>query len=113
MKRKQEKLLRRKNRVLKTIKAHTTRPILYVKRSLKHIYAQIVDRNWKVIAAASDLKIEDKKTKTERAQIVWEQIAEKAKKAGVEKIAFARCGYKYHGRVKALAEAARKGWLVF
>lgn len=111
---KQWRLFRRKNRISKILKNHTDRPVLYVNRSLKFIYAQIVDTTTgKTLASASDMKVTEKMTKTERASIVGKEIAEKAKEAGVEKVAFHRGGYKYHGRVKALAEAARENGLVF
>ena len=85
---------------------------LCVYRSPKHIYAQIISPENKVLATASSLG--DKKTgNIESAANIGKEIAEKAKKAGVSKVAFDKSGYMYHGRVKALAEAAREGGLEF
>lgn len=92
----------------------TMRPQLYVFRSNKEIYAQILDRkSGKILASASSLKIKDKKNKTEVAKIVGQKLAEKAKEANISQIVFIRRGYKYHGRVAALAEAARESGLRF
>jgi large subunit ribosomal protein L18 len=78
-----------------------------------NIYAQLIDdAAGKTLASANDLKIK-KGTKTERAAEVGKLVAEAAKKAKVETCVFDRNGYKYHGRVKALAEAAREGGLKF
>ena len=93
----------------------TTR--LCVHRTTRHIYAQLIaaagDR---VLVSASTLDAAFKGGKTgnvDAAQKVGQLIAERAKSAGVEKVAFDRSGFKYHGRVKALAEAAREGGLEF
>jgi len=95
------------------------RPRLCVYRSLDHIYAQVIDdRAGKTIASASS---NDGKTKgsvngggnVSAAKVVGKAIAERAKAAGVEKVVFDRGGYKYHGRVKALADAAREAGLKF
>ncbi len=93
-------------------------PRLCVYRSPRHIYAQIISANGDAIqASASTL---DKSLRTggatgnlEGAAKVGQMIAERAKAAGFEKVAFDRSGYKYHGRVKALADAAREGGLQF
>jgi len=107
---KQEK---RSNRVRAKLVATTSRPRLAVYRSNTYIYAQIIDdTKGHTLVAASDLKIKEG-TKTERAAKVWAMIAEAAKKAGIEEIAFDRNGYKYTGRVQALADAAREGGLKF
>ena len=96
-----------------------TRPRLSVHRSGKQIYAQIIcDLHGKTLAAASSLEPEMKeKLKTganvEAAAEVGKLVAERAKKAGVEKIVFDRGRFLYHGRVKALAEGAREGGLNF
>lgn len=88
-------------------------PRLVVFRSLKNIYAQLVDdENGKVITAASDMK-DEKGTKTERAKKVGTEIAKIAKEKKINSVTFDRGGYKYHGRVKALAEGAREGGLKF
>lgn len=92
---------------------------LSVHRTNSHIYAQIIDETGgKVVASASTLEAEVRGqikngSNVEAAVVVGKRIAEKAKAAGVESVAFDRSGFKYHGRVKALAEAAREGGLVF
>lgn len=90
---------------------------LCVFRTPKHIYAQIIGGDsGKVLAAASTLDKalrDDKSGNIEAAQTVGKLIAERAKAAGVEQVAFDRSGYKYHGRVKALADAARESGLQF
>lgn len=103
-----------KARVRGRIYGTTERPRLTVFRSNKQIYAQIIDDVKGVtLASASSLKIEDKLPKKEVAAKVGELIAISAKEAGVELVSFDRNGYLYHGRVKELAEAARKGGLKF
>lgn len=95
------------------------RPRLSVYRSAGHIYAQVIDdRTGKTIASASSI---DKETRKElkgggnvaAAKIVGRKVAERAKAAGVELVVFDRGGYKYHGRVEALAQAAREAGLKF
>ncbi len=92
---------------------------LSVHRTPRHIYAQVIDPSGeKVVAAAStlqsDIKASVKSTgNIEAASAVGRAIAEKSKAAGVTKVAFDRSGFRYHGRVKALAEAAREGGLEF
>ncbi len=93
-------------------------PRLGVFRSLKHTYAHLVnDQDGRVLAAASTLNVDGKKLKNgsnvAAAKVVGKQIAELAKKNGVEKVVFDRSGYIYHGRVKALADAAREAGLKF
>ncbi len=89
------------------------RPRLSVFRSNKRIYAQIIDDSeGKTVVSASSHKVKAKK-KAEAAEKVGELIAKEAKKAGIEKVIFDKGPYNYHGRVKALAEAARKGGLKF
>jgi large subunit ribosomal protein L18 len=92
---------------------------LTVHRSNSHIYAQVIDADGaKVLAAASTLE-PDVRTQQPKsgsvgaATAVGKRIAEKAKQLGIESVAFDRAGYKYHGRVKALAEAARENGLKF
>lgn len=88
-------------------------PRLIVFRSLKYIYAQLIDdAEGKTLASAHDIKAK-KGTKVERAMEVGKELAEKAKKAGIEACVFDRNGYKYHGRVKALADGAREAGLKF
>ena len=111
--------IRRHIRVRKKIEGTPERPRLAVFRSLSHIYAQVIDdRAQRTLVAASDLEPAvraqlDGKKKTERAEIVGAVLAERAKEKGITRVVFDRGGFKYHGRVKALAEAARKGGLEF
>ncbi len=92
---------------------------LSVHRTNSHIYAQVIDETGgKVLASASTLESEVRSqvkngASVEAATLIGKRIAEKAKAAGVEAVAFDRSGFKYHGRVKALADAAREGGLVF
>ena len=92
---------------------------LTVHRSNCHLYAQIIaDDGHKVLASASTLEAEVKKSlpnggNVKAAQVVGKRIAEKAKGLGISEVAFDRSGYRYHGRVKALAEAAREAGLKF
>ena len=85
---------------------------LTVYRSPRHIYAQIISPENKVLAAASSLG-SDKTGNVSSAAEIGKLIAERAKSAGVTKVAFDRSGYVYHGRIKALADAAREGGLEF
>ena len=93
------------------------RPRLAVFRSLNHIYAQVIDdRSGTTVAAASSLESGlrgSTGTKTDNAKRVGQLVAERAKAAGVEKVVFDRAGFKYHGRVRSLAEAAREAGLDF
>lgn len=92
---------------------------LTIHRTNQHIYAQVIDATGGcILASASTLEVEvrnDVKNggNTAAAALVGKRIAEKAKAAGVEQVAFDRAGFKYHGRVKALADAARENGLVF
>jgi len=100
-------------RVRNKVTGTPERPRLVVFRSLKHIYAQIVDdTQMRTMMTVSDLNIEKGK-KAERAAEVGKLIAEKAKAAGVTRVVFDRAGYRYHGRIKAVADGARKGGLEF
>lgn len=85
---------------------------MIVNRSNRFCYAQIIDRDGKVLVVAHDLKVA-KGTKSERAFAVGEEIAKKALKNKVTEVVFDRNGFLFHGRVKQLAEGARKGWLMF
>ncbi|HET8568780.1 MAG TPA: 50S ribosomal protein L18 [Candidatus Limnocylindria bacterium] len=99
-------------RVRKKIRGTGERPRLVVFRSLTHIYAQLIDdTTGKTLAAASDTGASGKKS--ERATNAGKALAERAKAAGIGAAVFDRGGYRYHGRVKALAEAAREGGLKF
>jgi large subunit ribosomal protein L18 len=89
-------------------------PRLYVFRSNKHIYAQLIDDGkGKTLISAKDTDIKKKIKKTELATEVGKLIAKKALENKIEKIVFDRAGYKYHGRVKSLADGARQGGLKF
>ena len=111
---KTEKRLKIKTRVRGKISGTQERPRLSVFRSNKQIYAQVIDDiSGKTLASASSLKIEEKLPKKEIAAKVGEMIAKNAKEAGIEKVAFDRNGYLYHGRIKNLADAARKAGLKF
>ncbi|MBE9513023.1 MAG: 50S ribosomal protein L18 [Chloroflexi bacterium] len=111
---------RRHVRVRAKVKGTTDRPRLCVFRSLNHIYAQVIDdsRGY-TLACASTLDGEmnsgagDKITKIGKAELVGSLLARCALEKGVTQVVFDRGGYKYHGRVKALAEAARQGGLKF
>ncbi|OGZ26670.1 MAG: 50S ribosomal protein L18 [Candidatus Nealsonbacteria bacterium RIFOXYB1_FULL_40_15] len=114
MLKKQEKRIRRHRKIRSRISGTKKIPRLCVFRSNSHIYAQIVDdESGKTLVSASDLKVKGKKNKTLVAQEVGKDIAKKALEAKFGKIVFDRGGYKYHGRVKALAESARKEGLKF
>lgn len=103
-----------KLRVRGKIKGTTERPRLTVFRSNKQIYAQVIDDlTGKTLAAASSLKLDEKGPKKEIAAKVGELVAKAAQEAGVTSVVFDRNGYLYHGRVKELADAARKGGLKF
>lgn len=94
--------------------ASSNLPKLSVFRSSKHIYASLVEaQTGKTLFSVSDKNVGGKVTKTEKAKVVGKQFAEKALKNKVKKIVFDRAGYLYHGRVRALAEAAREGGLEF
>lgn len=113
---KSDRKLRIRRRIRKVSFGTESRPRLSIFRSNKEIYAQVIDDNaGKTLAAASsrDKGIDAKGTKTEIAIAVGKAIAEKAKSAGIETVAFDRGGNLYHGRVKALAEGAREGGLKF
>jgi len=90
------------------------RPRLTVFRSNKQIYVQIIDdKAGKTLASASSLKMEEKVNKKEQAAKVGEAIAKTALEAGITSVVFDRNGYLYHGRIKEVADAARKGGLKF
>lgn len=108
---------RRHLRVRQRVTGTAERPRLVVFRSLKHIYAQLVDDARGVallgVSDGSEGIAVEGKGKVARATAVGKLIAEKAKAAGVVRVVFDRAGYKYHGRVKAVAEGAREGGLEF
>ncbi len=111
--------IRRHQRVRKRISGTAARPRLAVFRSLSHIYVQVIDDvSRQTLAAASDVEpglqkqIAGKK-KTDVATLIGGVVAERAKEKGVDEVVFDRGGFPFHGRVKALAEAARSGGLKF
>ena len=107
---------KRHKRVRGKIAGTPERPRLNVFRSEKHIYAQIIDDTKGVtLCSASSLEksFKGSGSNKEGAQKVGKQVAERAKKSGIENVVFDRGGYIYHGRVKELAEAAREGGLKF
>lgn len=114
---KEERRLRIKRRIRKIISGTAERPRMSVFRSNAQISVQLIDdKAGKTLASVSSLckEIAEKKgTKTEQAALVGAAIAEKAKAAGIVAVVFDRNGYLYHGRVKALADAARNGGLNF
>ncbi|MBP1708293.1 MAG: ribosomal protein [Deltaproteobacteria bacterium] len=111
--------LRRKKRIRSRIQGTPERPRLNVFRSLKHIYAQaVVDTTGKTLVSASTLSPEIRGTlkyagNVEAAKKVGELIAKKCLEKGIPKVVFDRSGYLYHGRIKALADAARASGLIF
>jgi large subunit ribosomal protein L18 len=119
MAKKEDTRVRRKASIRKKVSGTTERPRLSVFRSSKHIYAQVIDDvTHNTIAAVSTL---DEKLvpelagskKSDRAKKVGAAIAERLKSKGIDKVVFDRNGYIYHGRVKALADAAREAGLKF
>ncbi len=111
--------VRRHERVRRKVRGTPERPRLCVFRSLSHIYAQIIDDTaGKTLVAAADVEreVKDKakgKDKSAAAGIVGEVMASRAKEKGLSRVVFDRGGYQFHGRVKALAEAARAAGLEF
>ena len=105
-----------KRRIRKKVSGTAQLPRLTVFRSNKQIYAQLIDdSNGVTLASASSYKYDAAHAgnKVEQAAVVGKLIAEKAIKAGIEKVVFDRNGYLYHGRVKSLADSAREGGLKF
>jgi len=110
----------RHKRVRRKITGTTDRPRMAVFRSLNHIYVQVIDDSrGHTVAAASSLeptvreKIDNGARKSDVSAVVGTLIAERATEQGVKDVVFDRGGFKYHGRTKALADAAREGGLVF
>jgi len=105
---------RRRIRIRAKVVGTTKRPRLVVFRSLSHHYAQLVDDSTgKTLASASDLKMKDGGKKSERAKKVGLELARIAKEKKIVTCTFDRNGYKYHGRIKAIADGAREGGLDF
>ncbi|MBC8389494.1 MAG: 50S ribosomal protein L18 [Actinobacteria bacterium] len=112
-----DKSFRRKSRVRYKIAMNRSLPVLCVYRSNRHIYGQIVDYNTgKTLMGISSKNADignNKKGKIDTSFKTGELLAKEAKKKNIDKVVFNRSSYKYHGRVKALAEGARKGGLKF
>ncbi len=105
---------RRHRRVRVRVEGSGQRPRLSVYRSLHHVYAQLIDdETGRTLAAASTLQLRSDRKDVEGAAAVGRAIAERAKAAGVTSAVFDRGGFLYHGRVKALADAAREAGLEF
>ncbi len=112
---------RRRRRVRKTVYGATERPRLSVFRSLKHTYAQVIDdEKGETLVSASTLSDDVQKelgngdhTKTDASKAVGKVLARMALEKGIKRVSFDRGGYLYHGRVQALADAAREGGLEF
>ena len=119
---KMKRRIQRKRRVRAKVIGTAARPRLSVFRSNVHIYAQLIDdENGKTLISFSDVKLKkepegperSRRTKTQIAGMVGEELAKKALAKKIKAVIFDRNGFAYHGRVRALAEAARKGGLVF
>lgn len=111
---------RRHLRVRAKVSGSAERPRLNVFRSSAHIYAQVIDdAEGHTLVAASSLdadvisRLTDGKTKSDKAKVVGLVIGERAKAAGIDSVVFDRGGFKYHGRVKAVADGARESGLTF
>ena len=109
--------LRRQVRVRKKVFGAPERPRLVVTRSARHVYAQVIDdTQGRTLASASTMEAPLRAAtgdKSDKAKQVGSLIAERAKAVGVESVVFGRAGYKYHGRIAALADGAREGGLGF
>ncbi|MBX4211299.1 MAG: 50S ribosomal protein L18 [Candidatus Yanofskybacteria bacterium] len=112
---KQLNRMRRHRRVRATISGTSDRPRVTVSRSNQHMYAQVIDdTTGKTVAGLSDIKLKEKGSKEMSAKVgtaymIGEQLANQMKAVGITKAVFDRGGFKYHGRVKAVAEGLRKG----
>lgn len=102
----------RKSRTRSRMLGTTERPRLSIFRSNKYVYAQLInDNDGKTMISASTRGLDTKGGKTGKAKILGQKLAESAKKAGIKSVIFDRGSYKYHGRVKAVAEGVREGGL--
>jgi large subunit ribosomal protein L18 len=102
----------RRARVRRKVRGTDARPRLSVFRSNKYLYAQVIsDESGRTLAAASTLKIGGSGVTIEKAKTLGTEIAAKCKAVGVARVVFDRAGYRYHGRIKALADAAREAGL--
>lgn len=114
MSKKDKKYLRARRKARAKILGTKARPRISVFRSIKHIYCQIIDDGkGQTLVSASDKELKDGGSGVAVAGQVGELLAKKAKTKKITKVVFDRSGYKYQGRVKALAEGARKGGLQF
>ena len=110
---KQTRRMRRKNGIRKRVNGTPQRPRLLVYRSLKHIYAQIIDDlAGHTLVAASSQKMDGGANKT-AAVAIGQELAKKAQAEGIKQVTFDRNGFRFHGRIKALADAAREDGLQF
>jgi large subunit ribosomal protein L18 len=112
---KNESRKKRHRSIRKRIEGNTERPRLAVFRSTRHIYAQVIDDlSQKTLVSTSDVDAEKGAgKKKDRAKLVGAAIAKKCLEKGIDKVVFDRAGYKYHGRVSALADGAREAGLKF
>ncbi|MDD5696669.1 MAG: 50S ribosomal protein L18 [Candidatus Pacebacteria bacterium] len=111
---KKSKRIKRHKRVRAKIKGDAKKPRLCVFRSSNHIYAQLIDdEKGKTLVAVNDLDVKSKDKKEGIARQIGTLLAGKAKEKKIESVVFDRGGYKYHGRIKALAEGAREAGLKF
>ena len=108
---------KRHDRIRLRLEGSGERPRLAVFRSLNHIYAQVIDdASGRTLAAASTAEKElrgSSQTKVEEARVVGRLVAERARAAGVQRVVFDRAGFRYHGRIKSLADSAREAGLEF
>lgn len=114
LQKKRAQATRRATRIRAKVQGTAERPRLSVFRSSKHMTAQIIDdTKGQTLASSSDLKMDAKKTGMELAMLVGKDVAEKAKSAGIKAVVFDKGSFRYHGRIKALADAAREAGLQF
>ena len=114
MRKKINSLRARRGKRVKMAVTKTDKPRLSVFRSHRHIYVQIIDdKLGKTLVAGSSMEIKEKAKKAEKATALGKRIAEKALSAGIKSVFFDRGHYRYHGRVKAIAEGARSAGLKF
>ncbi len=117
MSEKKQKRNRRHKKIRAKLSGTKEKPRLSVFKSASHIYAQLIDdEKGKTLISASEkelVKVKKSANKTEKSKEVGKLIAKKALEKKIEKVVFDRAGYKYHGRIKALAEGAREGGLKF
>lgn len=113
MKKSNNPTVQRQTRIRAKLLATTRRPRLTVDRTNSHIFAQIIDQSGKVLAAFGSQALKSKETKTVQSTEVGKRLAEIALKNKVSEVVFDRGSYKFHGRVKALAEAVRASGIKF